>query len=110
MPGRIQWGLPTAFSPGLLWSAPAPAFAESVQIESGTRDVSRQLNLPRRGEHRETVISRHGEPLRQLGPVGASTRAQPYISRWDYKGFSVVFEGSLVLHSVVHEPNCPLAP
>ncbi|AGA33481.1 hypothetical protein TVNIR_1820 [Thioalkalivibrio nitratireducens DSM 14787] len=42
--------------------------------------------------------------------MGASTRAQPYISRWDYKGFSVVFEGSLVLHSVVHEPNCPLAP
>ncbi|AHE98197.1 hypothetical protein [Thioalkalivibrio paradoxus] len=107
---RIQWGLPAALSAGLLLSAPAPAFAESVQIEPATRDASQQLSLPRRGEHRATVISRHGEPLRQLGPVGAGTRDRPYITRWDYDGFSVVFEGSLVLHSVVHEPNRPLAP
>jgi hypothetical protein len=45
--------------------------------------------------------------MERFATVGGGAPRQPPITRWDYDGFSVVFEGAFVLHSVVHGPHTP---
>jgi hypothetical protein len=84
-----------------------PVQAEILQLAPGTYAVIKEPGLPIRGEHRVRVIERHGEPLLRHPPVGGTTPSHPLITRWDYDGFSVIFENAFVLHSVVHGPNSP---
>jgi hypothetical protein len=105
MPGRIRLRLTVLPLLGLLAAAPVPA--EVLRIEPGTVTVVTKESLPVRGEEQQRVLLRHGEPRQRFATVGGGSAQQPPITRWDYDGFSVVFEGSLVLHSVVHGPTTP---
>lgn len=85
----------------------APAHAEILRIEPGVYSVIQESRLPARGQHQSHVVARFGQPLQRYATVGGNRPLHPPITRWDYEGFSVVFEGPLVLHSVVHGPHTP---
>lgn len=59
----------------------------------------RDIRTPRRGEAKDSVENRFGEPESVKGPIG-----DPPITRWQYAGFEVVFEGDWVIHTVI-EPD-----
>lgn len=84
-----------------------PAQAEILRIEPGTYSVITQPSLPMRGQHQNQVLARYGQPVQRFATVGGNRPRHPPITRWDYDGFSVIFEGPLVLHSVVHGPHTP---
>jgi len=79
----------------LVLLATLPASAD-VLIMEGKPVVVERADQPTRGMHERTVISRFGEPEARHPAVG-----QPPISRWDFDGYSVFFEGPYVLHTVV---------
>lgn len=54
-------------------------------------------DVPATGLSMQTVETRFGEPENRTSAVG-----NPPISRWNYAGFSVYFEGERVIHSVIH--------
>ncbi|MCG5500001.1 hypothetical protein [Ectothiorhodospira lacustris] len=72
------------------------ATADVLVMPSGEPRVVQQPEQPARGMHKNTVLHRHGEPEVRHPTVGA-----PPITRWDYDGFAVVFEGHHVIHTVV---------
>ena len=53
-------------------------------------------NQPARGMSMEKVEAAFGAPANRVAAVG-----NPPITRWEYPGFVVFFENSIVLHSVV---------
>jgi hypothetical protein len=53
-------------------------------------------NQPARGMSMEKVEAAFGAPSNRVAAVG-----NPPITRWEYPGFVVFFEHSIVLHSVV---------
>jgi len=55
-----------------------------------------RTSVPNRGMNMDNVRDVYGEPRDIEGPVG-----DPPITRWVYDGYSVYFEHSLVLHTVV---------
>ncbi|SDT99855.1 phosphodiesterase [Halopseudomonas salegens] len=71
--------------------------ADTLQIPIGTQASQNSASLPSHGSSTQTVLQRHGEPLKRQAAVG-----QPPISRWDYADFSVYFEYDHVVHSVHH--------
>lgn len=85
----------------------APAHAEILRVEPGVYSVITQPSMPMRGQHQSQVLARYGQPLQRFATVGGDRPLHPPITRWDYEGFSVVFEGPLVLHSVIHGPHTP---
>lgn len=82
----------------LLAGAAGPIWADTVKIPVGQQMASEE-DTPRMGMKKEEVERRYGTPLRRKAPVG-----DPPISRWDYAGYSVYFEGNTVLHTV-HKPE-----
>lgn len=52
------------------------------------------------GLSEQAVLSRFGEPVRKVAPVG-----QPPISQWVYDNFTVYFEYQTALHAVIHRKN-----
>ena len=107
MPGRMnpRWIL---VAPMALMLVAAPlAQAEVLKIAPGSYSVMTEPGLPTRGLHQSHVVARHGQPMERFATVGGGAPRQPPITRWDYDGFSVVFEGAFVLHSVVHGPHTP---
>ncbi|HHL45308.1 MAG TPA: hypothetical protein ENJ24_01910 [Gammaproteobacteria bacterium] len=57
--------------------------------------VKHGTKLPVRGMSMQQVIKQFGQPLTKLPTIG-----DPPISRWNYKHYSVYFEGPYVIHSV----------
>ena len=82
----------------------APAGAEVIPIPVGQQAPElRDLPRPTRGMSQDAVLTRFGEPLSLTRPVG-----QPPISKWHYADFTVYFESSVVIHSVLmHKPKYP---
>ena len=58
-------------------------------------------NLPSRGMSMAQVEKRFGAPAEKLAPAGGDTALHPTINRWRYNGYTVYFERSHVIHSVV---------
>ena len=76
---------------------PGALLADLTVRPDGAVSVVRIPAEPRRGMTRKDVLRQLGAPRLSAGPVG-----EPPISRWDYPGLSVYFEGGHVLHTVVH--------
>jgi hypothetical protein len=70
------------------------AQADTLLLESVAQS---QVERPTRGMEMIRVEQRFGAPAERVPAVG-----EPPISRWVYPGYTVYFEGSLVLHSVIH--------
>jgi hypothetical protein len=60
-------------------------------------------NLPGRGMSMAQVEQRFGAPAEKLPPAGGDTARHPTINRWRYNGYTVYFERSRVIHSVLDE-------
>ncbi len=76
-------------------STPMLAQADTLVIDSARSSAG--IDKPSRGQTMATVESRYGAPQQTVPAVG-----QPPITRWIYDGFTVYFEGNVVLHSVVN--------
>jgi hypothetical protein len=58
-------------------------------------------NVPSRGMSMAQVERRYGTPLEKLAAAGGDTPRHPVIHRWRYNGYTVYFERSHVIHSVL---------
>ncbi len=81
----------------LLGSTVAVASAETIVVNGRVMVAPSSIAHPRRGETMHQVEARFGAPERRYPTVG-----KPPITRWDYPGFSVFFEFTRVVHTVVH--------
>ena len=77
------------------------AVAETLVVNDGVQVRESQLDRPKRGLTMDDVEKHFGAPVTRHPTVGGSSAQQPPITRWDYNGFSVVFERDRVIHSVV---------
>ena len=68
---------------------------KSIQIPLSDRPASKVLR-PSKSMSQTRVIKDFGQPIKKYPPKG-----KPPITRWDYSEFSVYFESSSVIHSVV---------
>jgi hypothetical protein len=72
------------------------ALADTVVVNDKVQVRDSQMATPRRGTTMSEVEKHFGAPAEKHPTVG-----QPPITRWDYNGFAVVFEGNHVVDSVV---------
>jgi hypothetical protein len=72
------------------------ALADTVVVNDKVQVRDSQIATPRRGTTMSDVEKHFGAPSDKHPTVG-----QPPITRWDYNGFAVVFEGDRVVDSVV---------
>lgn len=63
--------------------------------------VLKKANLPKFGQTMRKVSKKFGPAKRVSVSKGKVTKRNPKITRWDYPSFSVFFENSHVIHSVV---------
>jgi hypothetical protein len=75
------------------------ALAETVAVGDQARES--QADRPRRGSTMSEVEKQLGAPVTRHPTVGGGSPRQPPITRWDYNGFSVVFERDRVIDTVV---------
>jgi hypothetical protein len=90
----------------LLALVAAPLHAETLMVGDQMQVKPATMDVPERGMSMTQVEAKYGAPSQKHAAVG-----QPPITRWDYDGFSVYFENSLVIHSVIPaSPPMPAAP
>jgi hypothetical protein len=77
------------------------AAAETVVVNDQVQVRESQTDMPKRGVSMDDVEKRFGAPVTRHPTVGGASAQQPPITRWDYSGFSVVFEGNHVVDSVL---------
>jgi hypothetical protein len=80
-----------------LLAAAAVARAELVVVDGQVQLLQPSVEVPARGSNMQAVEARFGAPASKSAAVGV-----PPITRWDYAGFSVYFENSIVIHAVAH--------
>jgi hypothetical protein len=73
------------------------AAAETTIVDGHVQLAPSSIACPGRGTTMRDVEAKFGQPERRYSAVG-----KPPITRWDYRSFSVFFEYSRVVHSVVH--------
>lgn len=78
------------------------AQADVLRIPVGQQGRA-EASLPQTGQTRLSVLERFGLADEEHPAIG-----QPPITRWDYRNFSVYFEGDRVVSSVRHHQ--PAAP
>jgi len=77
------------------------AVAETIVVNDEVQVRDSQVDRPKRGLTMDEVEKHFGAPVNRHPAVGGSSAQQPPITRWDYNGFSVVFEHDRVIDSVV---------
>ncbi len=77
-----------------------PVQAEILSIGPNAKVLSKS-NLPKMGQTMKMVSRKFGTAQKVSVSKGKITKRNPRITRWDYPGFSVFFENSHVIHSVV---------
>ncbi len=83
-------------------AAPMTMTAQADILSIGSNaQVLKKANLPKAGDSMSTVSRKHGAAQSVKKSKGKITKRNPKITRWDYAGFSVFFENSHVIHSVV---------
>jgi len=70
--------------------------AETVAVDTGIEVKPSDVAAPPRGMTMNEVATKFGAPVTKIPAVG-----KPPISRWEYPGFVVYFEGDHVIHSVI---------
>jgi len=85
----------------LLLPLAAPVCADELLIDGV--QAAAGVNTPRSGLTMSQVREQFGNPVTEHPTVSVDGGPQqPPITRWDYNGYSVVFENDRVVHSVVH--------
>lgn len=86
------------------------ALGDTVVINDQVEVRESKIERPERGLSMDEVEKKFGAPVTRHEAVGGGTPQHPRITRWDYKGFSVFFEGDHVIHSVVTNGETPPKP
>ena len=87
----------TAFALALVMAA-GVAHADTLLIDR--REAGDAMPHPARGALMSAVEANYGPPLHRIGPVG-----DPPITRWVYENFTVYFEHSHVITTVVNKAH-----
>lgn len=86
-------------------SLTAQVIPVSVQAEilaiGPNAQVLKISNMPQFGQTMKNISKKFGPAKRISVSEGKVTKRNPKITRWDYQNFSVFFENSQVIHSVV---------
>ena len=85
------------------------AVAETIVVNDQVQVRDSQVDRPKRGLTMDEVEKRFGAPATRHPAVGGSSQQQPPITRWDYNGFTVVFERDRVIDAVVTGGSAPTA-
>lgn len=87
------------------------ALADTVVVKDQVQVREARVDRPKRGLSMNEVEKQFGAPVTRHPTVGGGSPHQPPITRWDYNGFAVFFEGDRVIHSVVTGGDAaPTAP
>ena len=86
------------------------ALADTVVVNDQVQVRESKVERPQRGLTMDEVEKKFGAPITRHGTVGGGSKQRPPITRWDYTGFSVFFEGDHVIDSVVTSGEPPPAP
>ncbi|QDH70096.1 hypothetical protein [Marilutibacter alkalisoli] len=87
----------------LLLTLAGVASADTLLIERVQNTAT--ANLPTRGMTMAQVEAKFGAPSQRMDPRGGQKRQWPTINRWVYPEFTVYFEKSRVINSVVHQAS-----
>jgi hypothetical protein len=79
----------TALTLGLILNAQA----DTLMIDAVSQSAG--VDRPGKGQRMSQVEARFGAPREVVPAVG-----EPPITRWVYEGYTVYFEGDIVLHAV----------
>jgi hypothetical protein len=85
------------------------AVAETIVVNDQVQVRDSQVDRPKRGLTMDEVEKKFGAPATRHPAVGGSSQQQPPITRWDYNGFTVVFERDRVIDAVVTGGSAPTA-
>src|SRR5215469_17971009 len=78
------------------------AVAETLVVDDQVSVKQSSVQMPKRGSTMAEVEKLFGAPVERHPAVSSpGTVHQPPITRWDYTGFSVIFERDRVVDSVV---------
>jgi hypothetical protein len=80
----------------LLALTAAATLGDTLLIDGIAIDEQTASSRPKRGSTMASVEAQFGVPGQRVPAVG-----EPPITRWEYPGYTVVFEHDRVLHSVV---------
>jgi len=89
--------------------AATAAHADTFDVRSNAAHGHRS-DVPTRGMSMAQVEQAYGAPVDKLPTAGGDTARHPPINRWRYNGFTVYFERSRVIHSVVDAAALPPNP
>jgi DNA/RNA endonuclease G (NUC1) len=81
------------------------AVAETIVVNDQVQVADSQTPRPKRGSTMGDVEKQFGAPMNRHATVGT-----PPITRWDYNGFSVVFERDRVIDAPVTASVAAAAP
>ncbi len=70
--------------------------SEVISIPLANKNRATNIQMPVRGDTKESVEYEFGPPTAKQIPRGT-----PPISRWDYPSFAVYFESNSVIHSAL---------
>jgi hypothetical protein len=76
------------------------AVADTLVVNDQVQVRESSVDRPKRGLTMDQVEQHFGAPVTRHPTVGGSSPQQPPITRWDYNGFSVIFERDRVVHAV----------
>ncbi|MFZ0009739.1 MAG: hypothetical protein WAK94_16010 [Steroidobacteraceae bacterium] len=75
--------------------------ADTIVVNDQVQVRESRADVPKRGLTMDDVQKHFGAPVTRHPAVGGGSPQRPPITRWDYNGFSVVFEKDRVIDSVV---------
>lgn len=75
--------------------------AQADTLDLPAAPAAASASMPVKGQTMKRVVKRFGEPDKRYPAVGGDTPRHPPITRWDYAGYSVFFEHSHVIDTVV---------
>ena len=81
-------------------AAAGSALADTVVVNDQVQVRESQVDRPKRGVTMSEVEKHFGAPVTRHPAVGGGSPHRPQITRWDYSGFAVFFEGDRVIHAV----------
>lgn len=81
-------------------AATGAALADTIVVNDQVQVRQAQTPVPKRGLTMNEVEKQFGAPVTRHPTVGGGSPHQPPITRWDYNGFSVIFERDRVVDSV----------
>ena len=95
---------PLILSVAIAITAPMTSMTAQADILSigPNAKVLQKSNMPKHGDSMNSVAGKFGAAKQVKISKGKITKRNPKITRWDYSGFSVFFENSHVIHSVIH--------